>query len=242
MFKKIALCVVLASFITIPVLAEEIQESTFPIEASVKREVEPDAAKVTFYVDNSGINLKELKKENDKIVSEAISAIKALLGSGEKVTTIAYSIRNIYSYKEKVRIFQKYEVKNGFEVKLKDIDKVSDIINAATSKGVKNVGNINFYVENSENICNEMMVEAVRIAKNRVQLLSTAAGATVGSVKTINPYCSLSANQYYQPKVNRVYMSSAAMDATGAQEEHIDSIEPGPINATARVNIIYYLK
>lgn len=241
MFKKIALSVVLASFVAVPVLADEVKESIISTEATINREVEPDTAKVSFYVENSGINLKDLKEKNDKIVKDAIAAIKTQLKSDEKIKTIAFSVRNVYSYKDKVRIFQKYEVRNGFEVKLKDIDKVSEIINTAMSKGVKNVGNISFSIENSEVVCNEMMSDAVKVAKNRVQILSSAAGASLDKVKSINPYCSLSSS-HVQPRYNKVYMANSAMDAAGAVEESVDTIEPGMINARASVNMVYYLK
>ena len=241
MFKKIALSVVLASFIAIPVLAEEVNESIISTEASINREVEPDTAKVSFYVENSGLNLNDLKEKNDKIVKEAITAIKTQLRSDEKIKTIAFSVRNIYSYKDKVRIFQKYEVRNGFEVKLKDINKVSEIINTAMPKGVKNVGNIGFSIENSEVVCNEMMSDAVKVAKNRAQILSSAAGTTIDKVKSINPYCSLSSS-HVQPRYNKVYMANAAMDSVSGAEESVDTIEPGMINARASVNMVYYLK
>ena len=241
MIKKIALSVVLASFIAIPVLADEVKESIISTEATINREVEPDTAKVSFYVENSGINLKDLKEKNDKIVKDAIVAIKTQLKSDEKIKTIAFSVRNVYSYKDKVRIFQKYEVRNGFEVKLKDIDKVSEIISTAMSKGVKNVGNISFSIENSEVVCNEMMSDAVKVAKNRIQILSSAAGASLDKVKSINPYCSLSSS-HVQPRYNKVYMANSAMDAAGAIEESVDTIEPGMINARASVNMVYYLK
>ncbi len=242
MLKKIALSVVLVGFMTLPILAEEVRESIISTEATVNREVDPDTAKVSFYVENSGINLKDLKEKNDKIVKEAISAIKAQLNSDEKIKTIAFSVRNVYSYKDKVRIFQKYEVRNGFEVKLKDINKVSEIINIAMDNGVKNVGNINFSIENSQNVCNEMIADSVKIAKNRAQILSAAAGASLDKVKSINPYCSLSAN-YVQPRMNKIYMANSAMDsASGAVAESIDTIEPGVINARASVNMVYYLK
>ena len=148
-------------------------------------------------------------------------------------------MRNVYSYKDKVRVFQKYVVTNGFEVKLKDLDKVSNVINLAMEHGVKNVSGINFIIEDSENICNQMMADAIKMGKKRVQHLSVAAGTTIDKVKNINPYCSLSSSNT-QPRFNKTYGVSA--DSAVAESSSLETIEPGTINVRASVNMVYYLK
>jgi len=241
MFKKLAITLFCASVLAMPVFSADCQESIISTEASVNREVTPDTAKIRFTVENSGINLTSIKEKNDKIVNDAIKAIKAVLAENESIKTIAFNVRNVYSYKDKVRVFQKYEVSNGFEVKLKDLDKVSKVINLAMDNGVKNVGNINFLVENSEAVCNDMMAETVKIGKNRVQHLANAAGTTLDKVKSINPYCSLSSS-HVQPRMSKVYMANAAMDSVASEGASLETIEPGTINARASVNMTYYLK
>ena len=241
MFKKFTVALFCAGLIALPTFSADYQESIITTEASINREVAPDTAKIRFMVENSGLNLTSIKEKNDKIVNDAIKAIKAVLNSDESIKTIAFNVRNIYSYKDKVRVFQKYEVSNGFEVKLKDLDKVSKVINLAMDNGVKNVGSVNFVVENSENICNEMMAQAVKIGKNRVQHLASAAGTTLDKVKSINPYCSLSSG-HVQTKSSRAYMANAAMDSVASEGASLETIEPGTINARASVNMVYYLK
>jgi len=141
-----------------------------------------------------------------------------------------------------VRIFQKYQVTNGFEVKLKDLSKTSEIIKIAMDSGVKRVDNLNFYLENTENACNNLMKSATAIAKNRANVVATAAGATLGKPKTINPYCNLNSNYVNQRVYANSMLKSASMDAAGAAEEAIETIEPGTINVRAGVNMTYYLK
>lgn len=233
---------ILALSVTIsPVFALNEDNSSFlNVEASVNRELAPDTATIKFYVENSGLNLSDLKEKNDKIVNAAITAIKKNLTAGETIKTIAFSVNNVYSYKDKVRIFQKYEVKNGFEVKLKDLSKLSQVIKVAMDNGVKNVGQLNFSVMEGENACNEAMADAIKIAKNRASQLSNAAGTQISRVKNINPYCSLNSN-FVQP---RYYQNSMKMMSAGVSEDSaaIETIEPGTINIRAGVNMTYYLK
>ena len=136
----------------------------------------------------------------------------------------------------------KYEVKNGFEVKLKDLSKISEIIQIAMDSGVKNIGQLNFSVENGENICNDLMSKATKSAKNRAQIIAQAAGVQLDKPKSINPYCSLS-NNFVQPR----YLNSSAKASFGAMdmaapESVVESIEPGSVNVRASVNMTYYLK
>lgn len=239
--KKIALLMLLSLTLTSPMFGAEQQESTINVDTTINREYAPDTAKIRFYVENSGMNLADLKEKNDKIVNEAITKIKAKLNSNEQIKTIAFSVRNVYSYKDKVRIFQKYEVKNGFEVKLKDLDKVSDIINTAMASGVKSIGQLNFTIEDTDAKCNEMLAESAKLAKARANHIAGAVGSQLDKVKSINPFCSLDANRVsVAPRYYKAAMSGASVDS--AVEEQVETIEPGTISARASINMIYYLK
>ena len=241
MFKKFALTVLFTSLVMLPAMCTEVQESTISTEASINREIAPDTARIRFYVENTGINLADLKQKNDKIVNDAITSIKSLLNQDEQIKTIAFNVSNIYSYKDKIRVFQKYQVTNGFEVKLKDLDKISQIINIGMDKGIKRIGGVNFSVENTEAVCNEMMAEAIQVGKARVEYLSKSAGSTLDKVKSINPYCSLSSSHVAQNRVMKSYMANASMDSM-AEGAALETIEPGTINARANVSLVYYLK
>ena len=235
MFKKIF--VILISLFFIPAFAD--MESTVSVDTRISKSYTPDTVKITFYVENSGLNISDIKQKNDKIVNDATTKLKSKLNTNETITTIAYSINNIYSYKDKVRIFQKYEVKNGFEVKLKDLNKVSEVIKIATDAGVNRVDNLNFYLENNEKNCNDLLIQATKNAKARAEIVAAAAGSSVLKVKSINPYCNTNSST---PRVfyNKMMLSSS--DAMGESAPAPQVIEAGSINISASVNMTYYLK
>lgn len=234
MIKKILFLLIIA--FSIPVFAE--MESTVSTEARLSQEYSPDTVKIRFYVENSGLSINDIKQKNDKIVNEATTKIKAKLNSNESIKTIAYNINNVYSYKDKIKVFQKYEVKNGFEIKLKDLNKISDIIKIATDSGVNRVDNLNFYLEDNEKVCNELLSKVTKIAKNRAQIVAEASGSSLLKVKSINPYCNYN-NPTPRMYYNKAMLSSAA---DGAEESAPQVIEAGSINVSASVNMTYYLK
>ncbi len=235
MFKKIF--VILMALFFFPALAE--MESTVSVDTRISKSFSPDTVKIRFYVENSGQNINDIKQKNDKIVNDATTKLKSKLNANETITTISYNINNIYSYKDKVRIFQKYEVKNGFEVKLKDLNKVSEIIKIATDAGVNRVDNLDFYLENNEKNCNDLLIQATKNAKARAEVVAAAAGSSILKVKSINPYCSANSSS---PRVYYNKMMLSSSDAMGESASAPQVIEAGSINLSASVNMTYYLK
>ena len=242
--KKLLALIILSSFVVPSAIMAEptIQESTISVDSSINSDVEPDTLKVKFYVENTGTNLADIKNKNDKIVNGAIVEIKKKLNQNESIKTIAFRVNNIYSYKDKIRIFQKYQVTNGFEVKLKDLSKVSEIIKIAMDNGVKRVDNLNFYIENTEAVCNDLMKQAAIMAKNRATIIATATGAALLKPKSINPYCSLNSTYVNRNVYANAMLKSSADSAMADGAETIETIEPGTINVRAGINAAYYLK
>ena len=243
MYKKLILTAVAVFAITpfcSPLLAEiESQISTLTSQGTVNTEIQPDTVKVRLYVENSGKNLSDIKDKNDKTVNTIINEIKKQLKNNESVKTVSFRVNDVYTYKDKTRVFEKYTVSNGFEVKLKDLNKISQIIKIAVDNGATRVDNLNFYIENSESTCNDLISQAAKIAKNRANVVAEAAGASILKVKSINPYCSLNSNYVHSPM--RANMMAKSADSV-ENEAAIESIEPGTIAARASVDITYYLK
>ncbi len=241
MIKKTAVLLLSLSLIAPAIAAVEPKESTISVDYSMTKQVSPDTVSIKFYVENSGLNIGDIKEKNDKIVNETIKKIKAELKEGESVKTIAYRINNIYSYKDKIRVFQKYEITNGFEVKLKDLTKVSKIIKIATDSGVKRVDQLNFTLENAQAECNKLLADTTKSAQQRASYVASALGTSLDKPKNVNPYCSV--NSYAQP---RFYTNSAKMMSAGAMADTAEAvpetIEAGEITLRANVNMTYYLK
>ena len=103
--KKLFISLVALAFSFIPVRAE-IQEATLSTDISVNSDIAPDTATIRFTVENSGTNIADIKAKNDKIVNNAITEIKKKLGKDDTVKTITYRVNSVYSYKDKIRIFQ----------------------------------------------------------------------------------------------------------------------------------------
>ncbi len=238
--KKLLTSLFLAICLICPCMAAE-NESVLSVSSTFEKDYTPDTAKVSLSLTNSGMSIKDIKEKNDKTIVEVMALIKKELGQNETIKTTKYSVNPVYSYKNNARVFQRYEVTNGFEVKLKDVTKISNIIKIATDNGIKNVGDIRFYIEDKEKISNEAIQEAIKMAKARANVISSAAGVQILKIKSINVRTSLD-NSYsavrYLASSNLMYKS---MDAA-ASETVSQPIEAGDIRVNATANIDYYLK
>lgn len=238
--KKMLSIFILTLALVAPAFANEM-ESVLNVSSTFEKEYTPDAAKVTFSLTNSGLDIKNIKEKNDKTIANVISLIKKELSEKETIKTTKYSINPIYSYKDKTRVFQKYEVTNGFEVKLKDISKISNIIKLATDNGIKNVGNIQFYIEDKNKISDESIKEAIKMAKARANVISSASGAQILKIKSISARTSLD-NSYSAVRYLSSNVLYKSMDSEAAGAQPTQAIEAGEIKVTATADIVYYLK
>lgn len=239
--KKILFTALMSVMFLIPQCMAE-QESLLYANSRVEKEYMPDSALVSFSVKESGLSVKDIKQKNDKIINNAMTNIKKSLSNDETIKTTAFSINPVYSYKDKTRVLQNYEVTNGFEVKLKDISKVSDIIKIAIDSGVKNVGNIQFFIEDKNNITTDMITEAIKVAKEKAATIAKAANVQTVKIKSINTSCSLD-NSYSSIRyLSNMKYKAATDEAVTASSPDYGTIEAGTIKVSANADLVYYLK
>jgi hypothetical protein len=95
------------------------------------------------------------------------------------------------------------------------------------------------FLGKSNKTCNDMLKQATIDAKQRAKILAEALDTQIIKVKSVNPYCSLNSRSsrpvYMNAKAD--YMSSAETTNTV-----METIEPGTINVSVSVNLVYYLK
>ena len=126
--------------------------------------------------------------------SEAIQRVRAsITGNGVDERDIATRFFNIYPQydydndDDGPRITG-YTVSNHIEVKVRDIDRLSDILDQAVTAGgdAIRVGGISFRVDEPEQYADEARKLAVEDARARAQQLADLAGVTLGSARTIS--------------------------------------------------------
>jgi uncharacterized protein len=109
--------------------------------------IAPDTAVITFSVVTQGSHAINAQQENAR-KSESVKAAVEALGTDLKieVKTSDYSLRPTYTYDSSPPKIKGYEVRNTVTVSLGNMDKVGNIVDAATAAGANSVEGIQFMV------------------------------------------------------------------------------------------------
>lgn len=142
----------------------------------------PDVASVTLSVITEKMTAKEAMAKNAKSMNEVIKFVKESGVDEKDVKTQAYLLRPRYDFLEGERIFRGYELTSTLAVKIRDLAKISDIIDGAVSRGANQVGDIQFVIDEPEKLKEEARLKAIEKAKERAQSVAAATGLKLGKI------------------------------------------------------------
>ena len=226
------------------VFAAESEEKAYvSVSTKAAQEFAPNVANIKFYIETSDKDLNIATQKNKEQTAKALEAVKKQLDSakGDSVKTINFSANPEYNYKNGKRTFIQYRVSNGFQVTLKNTDKLGDVIAQGLQNGATRVNDLNFSLDNTDSACNSLIKEATALSRTRAGELAKAAGSYVLGIKSINASCSGDSVMYPQARMlNSAKFSSASADS--AAMESVVPTELGTIKMYANVNANYFVK
>ena len=224
------------------VFSAEEERGYVSVTARAEQEFAPNIANFKFYIETSDKDLNIATEKNKQETQKALEAVKKELDSakGDSIKTINFSANPEYRYKNGKREFIQYNVTNGFQVTLKNTDKLGKVISKGLQNGATRVGDLNFSLDNTQNACNELIKEAVGLSKSRANETAKAAGSYVTGIKSINASCS-GDNSYY-PQVRLMNSAKFASASADAEAESAIPTELGTIKMFATVNANYFVK
>jgi len=210
--------------------------ANIPHEISVSGEGrafgKPDIAAVSFGMTSEAVKSQDAVNKNNEVMNEVIDAVKALGVKDEDIQTTAYNLSPLYDYTRGGTVFRGYQLSQQVSVKIRDFDRISDILDAATSHGANNVGGLDFRIDDPEKVQAEARAMAIEKAKEKLQNIMRESGLKVGKLVNISE----GYNNYSQP-----------MYGVGSAElKNSDSIAPqiqtGQQEVSSTVTLTYQVK
>ncbi len=209
----------------------------FPQEITISGEgkvfVKPDVALVSL-----GVKTEEKKsvdavnKNNEKM--NAIIKVAKDLGVDEKdIKTSAYNLYPVYDYPTTGRVFKGYSLDQQISVKIRNFDKISDILDKATSEGANTVGDLQFTVDDLEKARADTREKAIEQAKEKALVLAGQAGLKI--VKLIN------ISEGYQPSIQPIYGMGGSRN-TLEKVNIAPDIQPGQSEINTTVYLTYRVR
>jgi uncharacterized protein YggE len=146
-----------------------------------------DIAVTTIGFSNLDTDVSKAQSENKKVMDQVAADLKQL-GIEAKDLQSNYSINPEYDYTQKGTTLKGYRVNNNVTVKIRNLNKISDILSLAGKYGANQVGGLSFTIDDTENLKTEARYKALLDAKKKSLQLSEKLGVQLGEVISYSDY------------------------------------------------------
>ena len=144
----------------------------------------PDIAKVQLSVITEALTSKVAQDNNSK-KSKAITDYLQKQGLGDKdVKTTGYNIYPQYKYPQYggQPTITGYQVNQSIEVKIRNLDNVSNVLDGVVLAGANQVNQLSFEIDNPEALKTEARTKAIADAKKKANELQSQVGISLGKI------------------------------------------------------------
>ena len=188
----------------------------------------PDMVNISISIEKEGLDLKNLRQKNGEAVAQVLQLLSKELPM-ENFQTSYVSL-----YKDDYNKLNKYRVVQNINIKLEDISKYDNLMNAIFDAGVNRIDGISFGVKNKEKLLQEARVAAIDDARKKALLYAVSLDQNIGKaiqIKEINSHFN-----DIQP-VERMSKMSLGSPANGND----NTLAVGKIAIKAQINVAFEL-
>jgi uncharacterized protein len=156
--------------------AQQQQPDKHFVRASAEAVVtaQPDRGHISIGVRTQAPTAKVATEQNAAQTTEVIKTLKAILGSNGQIRTSGYSISPHYETINNGTHQNGYETSNSVDVTVDELSLLPQLIDASSSSGANNVGDISFSLKDDSALRNQALAEAGRKAKASAEAIAQA--------------------------------------------------------------------
>lgn len=166
---------------------------TISVSAEGKVTATPDLASVNFSVVTEAKTAKEAQTKNTEKMNAVIDYLKSIGIESKDIKTTSYSLYPRYDYPNGRSVLVGYVLNNSLNVKIRDFDIIGDLMAKSVDLGINQVGDVQFSIENPDQLKAEAGELAMKNAKEKATRLATQAGVSLGKIITFSE----SSSDYY---------------------------------------------
>jgi len=205
------------------------QLGTVTSSGTGKASATPDQAVMSFGVTAQNKDAKAALEDASKTAEQISAAVKKEGVDEKDIQTQNVSVFPI-SGPDSSQITG-YQASLSVSVKVRDLESLSDVIGAASSAGASDISGPSFEVADDTAYQQEAIDKAVADARKSAEAMAKAADKSVGDVLRIS-----SSSTDVIPLTGRAELSAKDAAASGVP------IEPGQLDVTADVTVVFELK
>ncbi|MEX2090930.1 MAG: SIMPL domain-containing protein [Candidatus Paceibacterota bacterium] len=195
----------------------------------------PDIAKVNISIVTDALTSKAAQDENSKKSKAVTDYLKGQNIEDKDIKTTGYNIYPQYKYPQfgGQPIITGYQVNQSVEVKIRDLEKVSDILDGVVGAGANQVNGLSFEIDDPDTLIAEARKKAVENAKQKAGELEDQVGIKLGKIVSFSE----NTGDYPIP----IYMK-AEVDGRGIGGGVGPEIPTGENEIVVNISITYQIK
>lgn len=201
-------------------------EKTLTVDGTGIVKLEPDIAVVNLGVETIGKEVWSAQEENSRLSTAMVQAINRMGIDKKDIGTANYSISPEYDFIEGKQVFRGYRVINTYNITIRDLKEVGQIIDVAVKNGANKINDINFTISNPSPFINRALSLAVKDAFEKAQTIADTLGVELNAIPN-------SVTEEHVSSAERSSTVTAYLAAPKAQ------IEGGQLEISARIKAIY---
>ncbi|MDA1208779.1 MAG: SIMPL domain-containing protein [bacterium] len=205
------------------------------VQGQGKIQAVPDIALLNFGVQTGRQKSAQAAMEMlGKRMTAAFDALKELGIEEKDIMTQSLNLNPAYDWNEGKRIDRGFEANQNLQVKVRDLDKITTVLDVAVRMGANQVGGVSFTIDDMDELREEAREMAIADAQKKAKDLAHDLGQTLGRFRGFNE-----GGGYNEP-YPMMRMESMAMDAKGIGGG--TPVPAGEQEIVVNVNLMYEVK
>lgn len=201
------------------------------VTASAEASRVPDVATLSAGVVTQATDANAALRANSQQMEKVVAAIRAAGIDGRDIQTTGISVHPQYRYAEnQPPAITGYQASNTVSVKVRDVARLGEILDALVASGANQVHGPNFEIDEPEAVYDEARQAALKKAQARAELYARALGLRVRRIVSIGE------GGGFAPQPVPM-MKAMAMDAAGAAPP----VAPGETTVGATLQVVFEL-
>lgn len=172
-------------------------------------------------------------------MNEIIKALKKLGIEDKDIKTSDYNLNPSYKWTEaRGQELVGYEVYQNLTLKVRDLDKIGDVIARTTEQGANQVGNVSFTIDDEYELKNQAREMAIEKAKEKAELIAKQSGMKLGKIKSVYE------NTVSNPELIRYSNAKMTLDVADQAAGGLatPTIQSGQNEVKVEVTLVYEVK
>lgn len=217
-------------------LAAAAEPNTIAVSGMAEQEVAPDMAYIDVGINVRADDAETARTQEAQIASQIRRALLGLAITDNDLQNTSYYLYQEYKVDHNgVRTADKYVLDSSIKVTVKDLDKLSQVIDNVVEAGATNISNITYALSTQNIIQRQLLATAVENARDKAAVVANAGSRTLGNM--------LSADiNSFDGGTIVAYGANKLRSTTNLAEDGVATkLSPGKIKLNARVQVVFSL-